>query len=235
VRAFNVADRYRTPVLILADEVVGHMVEKVVIPSVKQIDYWERKEPKQNPGEEIKPFAVEDDDLVPPMIHAGEGYRIHFTGLTHDERGYPDMRAETHHALITRLSQKIEHNAEEIIILEEEWLEDAKIVVVSFGCTARSAKRAVRKARNAGMPVGFLRLVSLWPFPEQRIREIAKNVDAFIVPEINLGQISREIERLVFQRVVGVNHAGGKMMTPNEILQTVMEVAGRGNGHHRGR
>jgi 2-oxoglutarate ferredoxin oxidoreductase subunit alpha len=235
IRAFNVADRYRTPVVVLADEVVGHMVEKVVIPSAKQIDYWERKEPRQSPGEDFSPFAVEDDDLVPPMVHAGEGYRIHFTGLTHDERGYPDMRAEAHHALVTRLGQKIKHNAEDIIILEEEWLEDAKIVVVSFGCTARSAKRAVRKARNAGMPVGFLRLVSLWPFPEKRIREIAKNVDAFIVPEINLGQVSREIERLVSQGVVGVNHAGGKMMTPDEILQTVMEVAGRGNGHRRSR
>jgi len=168
VRAFNVADRYRTPVVILADEVVGHMVEKVVIPSAKQIDYWERKGPWQSPGDDFKPFAVEDDDLVPPMVHAGEGYRIHFTGLTHDERGYPDMRAERHHQLVTRLSEKIIRNAEDIIVIEEEWLEDAEIVVVSFGCTARSAKRAVRKLRQAGMPVGFLRLISLWPFPACR-------------------------------------------------------------------
>lgn len=235
VRAFNVADRYRTPVVILADEVVGHMVEKVVIPSAKQIDYWDRKEPRQSPGGDFKPFAVEDDDLVPPMVHAGEGYRIHFTGLTHDERGYPDMRAEIHHALVTRLSEKIKRNADDIIVIEEEWIEDAKVVVLSFGCMARSAKRAVRNLRQAGVPVGFLRLVSVWPFPERRIKEIAQNVDAFIVAEMNLGQISREMERFVCQRVIGVNHAGGQMMSPNEISKTIMEVAGRGNGHRRRR
>jgi 2-oxoglutarate ferredoxin oxidoreductase subunit alpha len=211
------------------------MVEKVVIPSAKQIDYWERKKPWQLPGDGFEPFAVDDDDLVPPMAHAGEGYRIHFTGLTHDASGHPDMRAEAHHALVTRLSNKIKHNAGDIIVVEEEWLDDAKIVVVSYGCTARSVKRAVRKLRKMGIPVGFLRLVSLWPFPEQRIKEVARNVDAFIVAEMNLGQISREIERVVSQKVVGVNHAGGQMMSPNEIMKTIMEVAGRGNGHHNGR
>jgi 2-oxoglutarate ferredoxin oxidoreductase subunit alpha len=235
VRAFNVADRYRTPVIVLADEVVGHMVEKVIIPPEKEIERWERKRPKQKPGEDFEPYDVEDEDLVPPMAHAGEGYRIHFTGLTHDSRGYPDMTAETHHALVTRLGEKIERNAGEIIVVEEEWLDEAKIIVVSFGCTARSAKRAVREARQAGMPVGFLRLVSLWPFPERRIKEIAKKVDAFIVAEINLGQVSRELDRHVTQRVVGVNHAGGKMMSPEEIFRAIMEVGGRGNGHHRRR
>jgi 2-oxoglutarate ferredoxin oxidoreductase subunit alpha len=235
VRAFNVADRYRTPVIVLADEVVGHMVEKVIIPPEKEIERWERKRPKQKPVEDFEPYDVEDEDLVPPMAHAGEGYRIHFTGLTHDSRGYPDMTAETHHALVTRLGEKIERNAGEIIVVEEEWLDEAKIIVVSFGCTARSAKRAVREARQAGMPVGFLRLVSLWPFPERRIKEIAKKVDAFIVAEINLGQVSRELDRHVTQRVVGVNHAGGKMMSPEEIFRAIMEVGGRGNGHHRRR
>jgi 2-oxoglutarate ferredoxin oxidoreductase subunit alpha len=145
------------------------------------------------------------------------------------------MSAEAHHALVTRLSDKIERSASEIIVVEEEWLDGAEIVVVSFGCTARSAKRAVREARQAGMPVGFLRLVSLWPFPERRIKEIAKKVDAFIVAEINLGQVSRELDRHVTQRVVGVNHAGGKMMSPEEIFRAIMEVGGRGNGHHRRR
>ena len=119
--------------------------------------------------------------------------------------------------------------------LEEEWLEDAKIVVVSFGCTARSAKRAVRKLRRAGMSVGFLRLISLWPFPERRIKEIAQDVDAFIVAEINMGQVSREMERFVSQKVVGVNHAGGQMMSPNEIMNTIIEVANLGNGHRKRR
>ena len=235
VRAFNVADRYRTPVIVLADEVVGHMVEKVVIPPENEIERWGRKRPKKKPGEDFKPYAVEDDDLVPPMAHAGEGYRIHFTGLTHDARGYPDMSAEAHHALVTRLSDKIERNAGEIIVVEEEWLDGAEIVVVSFGCTARSAKRAVREARQVGKRVGYLRLVSLWPFPERRIKEIARQVNAFIVAEINLGQVSRELERHVTQKVVGVNHAGGKMMSPEDIFRVITEVSGRGNGHHRRR
>jgi 2-oxoglutarate ferredoxin oxidoreductase subunit alpha len=159
------------------------------------------------------------------MVHAGEGYRIHYTGLTHDERGYPDMTAEVHHALVTRLVDKVRKNADQVIRTEGYHMEDARILVVAYGCTARSARRAVREAREAGIPVGLLRLVSLWPFPEAQFRELAVSVDEFIVAEMNLGQISLEVERLVQRPVKGVFHAGGAMIPPDPILKAIQEVA----------
>jgi 2-oxoglutarate ferredoxin oxidoreductase subunit alpha len=231
VHAFNIADRFRIPVLLMADEVVGHMVERVVIPSPDQIPIWERKKPKEKPGETFYPFHTDDPDLVPPIVHAGDGYRIHYTGLTHDEQGYPDMSAEAHHELVTRLVEKIDLNADQLIRTDESFLEDARIVVLSFGGTARSARRAVRDARNLGIPVGFLRLISLWPFPVDRIRSLAEDADAFIVVEMNLGQMIQEVERHVKQPVYGVHHAGGAMMSPGQILEKIKEVANHGNGH----
>ena len=231
VHAFNIADRYRVPVLLMADEVVGHMVERVVIPAEDQIPIWERKRPRSSSAETFKPFQADDPDLVPPIAHAGEGYRIHFTGLTHDERGYPDMSAETHHRLVTRLVEKISRNANHFIRTEDHRMDDARIAVMAYGSTARSARRAVNDARRAGIPVGFIRLVSLWPFPEDQILQIARQVDTFIVAEMNLGQMSHELERHVHQPVVGVHHAGGVMMSPERILEAIQEVANRGNRH----
>lgn len=227
VLSFNVADRYRVPVLLMADEVVGHMVERVVIPSEEHIERWERKRPKAPPNGSgsFAPFKADGSDLVPPMVHAGEGYHIHFTGLTHDERGYPDMTAKTHHALVTRLVDKVRNNADQIIRTEGYHLEDARIVVVAYGCTARSARRAVREAREMGIPVGLLRLVSLWPFPEEKFRELAGSVDEFIVAEMNLGQMSLEVERVVHRPIKGVFHAGGAMIPPDPILKAIQEVA----------
>ena len=225
ILAFNIADRYRTPVLILGDEVVGHMIERVVIPPKEQIDHWGRKRPKEPDNGRYSPFKVEDVDLVPPMLHAGEGYRVHFTGLTHDERGYPDMSAETHHQLVTRLVNKIRHNADQIIRTEGYYLDDAQILVVAYGCTARSAQRAVREARQKGIQVGLLRLISLWPFPEVLFQELAEKVETIIVAEMNLGQMSREIQRATGHPVRGVFHAGGEMIPPEPILEAIREAA----------
>jgi 2-oxoglutarate ferredoxin oxidoreductase subunit alpha len=230
IQSFNIADRYRVPVLLMADEVVGHMVERVVIPDLDQINIWKRKRPNGKKKDTFKPFEISDPDLVPPMAHAGEGYRIHFTGLTHDERGYPDMTAETHQSLVTRLVDKIRVNADEIIQIEESFMDDARVVVIAFGSTARSARRAVKEARNLGIPAGFLRLITVWPFPENRIRELAGEVDSFIVAEMNLGQIVHEVERIVHQPVTGVHHAGGAMMSPDPILNAIQEVAANGSG-----
>lgn len=229
VLAFNVADRFRVPVLMMSDEVIGHMVERVIIPPADQIPRWERKRPKTSPNgnRAFKPFLV-DEDLVPPMAHAGEGYHIHITGLTHDEQGYPDMTADTHHELVTRLREKILQNADAIIRTEEYFMDDAQIIIISFGCTARSALRAVQDARTKGIPVGFLRLVSLWPFPEMLVKSIAEQVDSIIVAEMNLGQISREVERHVQQKVYGIHHAGGAMITPERIFDVIQEVANNG-------
>ncbi|MBW8010572.1 MAG: 2-oxoacid:acceptor oxidoreductase subunit alpha [Chloroflexi bacterium] len=226
VLSFNMADRYRVPTLLLADEVIGHMVERVVIPEESEIEHWERKKPTKPPNGRFKPFEALDDDLVPPIAHAGEGYKVHFTGLTHDERGYPDMTPDTHQKLVTRLVEKIRVNADDIIRTEDYQLDDAKIVLISFGCTARSARRAVRDAREQGIPVGLLRMISIWPFPKKIIKELASNADTFIVAEMNLGQMSREVERHVSQPVVGVNHAGGEMISPEKILKAIKEVAG---------
>jgi 2-oxoglutarate ferredoxin oxidoreductase subunit alpha len=224
ILAFNVADRYRVPVLMLADEVVGHMVERVIIPPEDQIERWERKRPARPPNGRFDPFRADEADLVPPMVHAGEGYRVHFTGLTHDERGYPDMTAETHHRLVTRLVEKVNRNAEAIIRTEGYDLEDARILVVAYGCTSRSARSAVRRARALGIPVGLLRLISIWPFPESQLRELASQVDELIVAEMNLGQISREVERVTHRPVRGVFHAGGAMIPPEPILQAIQEA-----------
>ncbi len=228
VLSFNIADRYRVPVLMMADEVIGHMVERVIIPSEDSIERWERKRPKTPPNGRFDPFLADDPDLVPPIVHAGEGYKIHYTGLTHDERGYPDMSAETHHHLVTRLVKKIRNNAPDIIRFEEYHLEDARIAVIAYGCTARSARSAVRKARQEGIPVGLLRPISLWPFPEQILRELAGQIDTFIVAEMNLGQISREVERIVHRSVQGVHHAGGAMIPPEPILEAIYSEVSHG-------
>lgn len=233
VHAFNVADRFRIPVFILGDEVIGHMMERVEIPAEEAIPRWERKLPPKLAGDQstwnslwvTDPQQIPNPDLVPPLAHAGEGYRLHLTGLTHDQRGYPDMNAETHHQLVTRLVAKIRRNANEIIRTEAYHLDDARIVVIAYGCTARSARRAVRLAREQGIPVGLLRLISIWPFPEDQLRSLAQQVDVFIVAEMNLGQMRLEVERCVDRPVSGVHHAGGAMIPPEQILEEIIASA----------
>ena len=227
ILSFNMADRFRVPVLLMADEVIGHMVERVEIPAEKQIPRWSRKRPPHPPNGSFQAFLPEGPDLVPPMAYAGEGYKVHFTGLTHDERGYPAMSAEAHQRLVTRLIDKIQGNADEIIRTETYYLEDAQIVVISYGCTARSARRAIQDARQLGIPAGMLRLISLWPFPEQIVEQLAESAESFIVAEMNLGQMSLEVERVVKRPVEGVFHAGGAMIPPEPILKAIKEVAGR--------
>src|SRR5512136_91096 len=225
VHSFNVANRYRSPVLLMSDEVIGHMIERVVIPPEDQIPHWERKQPPHPPNGRFDPFLAEDADLVPPIAHAGEGYRVHFTGLTHDEHGYPDMSAETHHRLVTRLVEKIRRNADQLIRTDGYYLDDARIVVIAYGCTARSARRAVFAARQNGIPAGLLRLVSIWPFPEQIVKELAGRAASFIVAEMNLGQMIREVQRHVRQPVRGVFHAGGALIPPEPIINAICEEA----------
>ena len=228
ILAFNVADRFRVPVLVLSDEVIGHMVERVVIPPAEEIPRWERKAPSQPPPAPDAPpyrsFKADPDDLVPPIAHAGEGYRVHYTGLTHNEIGYPEIVPETHDKLVRRLIAKIKRNEEQIIRTEGYYLEGAEVVVISYGCTARSARRAVREARQAGLPVGFLRLISIWPFAEEQIRELARTVKHFIVAEMNLGQLRLEVERAVQSPVQGVHHAGGELITPERIQAAIQQA-----------
>ncbi|MBN1825338.1 MAG: 2-oxoacid:acceptor oxidoreductase subunit alpha [Candidatus Eisenbacteria bacterium] len=223
IQAFNLSERYRLPVLVMMDECVGHMTEKVVIPPPEEIDIVERRITSLPPGEYL-PYAPNGDG-VPDMVMVGDGYRIHSTGLTHDERGYPMMTAEVQDRLVRRLKDKIEKNADDIIDVESNRLDDAEVVVLSYGITSRVARAAVDAARAEGIRVGELRLVTVWPFPEKLVRELAERVSAIVVPEINLGQVVLEAERVVGGRaaVLPVTHAGGWVHDPAAILGAIRE------------
>ena len=222
IAAFNTADRYRIPVFVLMDEVIGHMAERVVIPEEEAIPHTARKKPRTPKTETFLPFAP-DEDLVPPIAHAGEGYKVHMTGLTHNERGYPALTAETHDTLVRRLVDKVRLNAADIVDYEEHEVDDAETVVIAYGCTSRSARSAVDEARVQGLSCGLLRPKTIWPFPQERLKRLHEKgkVKRFVVPEVNLGQLRREIERLTHLPVDGLNHAGGKMPTPAEILEVL--------------
>jgi len=223
IKAFNLAERYRVPTLLMMDETVGHMVEKVEIPPAESIEIEPRRYTRLPPSEYL-PYQP-GPDLVPDMAPVGKGYRFHVTGLTHDERGYPVMTAEAQGKLIPRLVRKILDNANKICITDEHSLEDAEVVLVSFGITARIALYAVEAARRAGIRVGLLRPVTIWPFPEKRLREVLGRARAVVVPELNLGQLALEVERIVAGKVpvIRLNHAGGAVIDPEEILRTVKE------------
>lgn len=224
VKAFNLSETYRVPTFIMTDECVGHMHEKVVIPPAGEIEVVERKW-YQGPKDKYLPYKP-DKDLVPFMIKAGDGYRFHTTGLTHDERGYPAINAEAQDWNVRHLIDKIRKNSDKIIDYREDQVEGAEVVVIAFGITSRVAVKAVQEARRTGIKVGVLRLVTVWPFPEARIRELAGRVKAFVVPELNLGQIQREVERCAFGRapVIGVPHCGGWVHDPADILQAIKEA-----------
>ena len=196
IQAFNLSERFRTPVVLLTDESVGHMTEVVAIPPSDRINLVKRKRPRMKP-ENYLPYEG-GKDLVPPMPDAGEGYNIITTGLTHDERGYPVVTPEVQEALLDRLNRKILDFREEIIDYESFHADDADVVVVSYGISSRPAKRAVKKAREAGTRAGLLRLRTIWPFPEEVIQELAQRIDGFVVPEVNEGQIALEVQRAAF-------------------------------------
>jgi 2-oxoglutarate ferredoxin oxidoreductase subunit alpha len=225
IKAFNLAEQYRVPVFFMMDEVVGHMTERVVIPSAETIEVVERRWTKKPPGQ-YKAYET-NGDLVPEMVKAGDGYRIHITGLTHDEQGYPAMNPKTQGQLIGRLVGKIRQNREKLIEVQGEHLEDAEIVVVSFGITSRVTGPAIEAARQKGIKVGHLRLIITWPFPSTLIQQLAQRVKAFIVPELNMGQMVLEVERAAAgrARVISMPHAGGTVHEPQDILQNILEVA----------
>jgi 2-oxoglutarate ferredoxin oxidoreductase subunit alpha len=232
IRAFNLAEKFRTPVLVMTDAEVGHMTERVIIPPPEEIELVER--PLVRKGD-IEPdhFRIyrdpdpSDDSVVSPMAIAGEGFRFHVTGLTHDERGYPAMNAEASEWNIKRLVKKIRLNRDEIIQVEERHLEDAEIVVVSYGISARTSLWPIEQAQEEGIRIGYLRLITVWPFPEERIQTLAKKIRAFVVPEINDGQILREVERCAAGKAaaVGVPHAGGGVHNPQDICDAIVGAA----------
>lgn len=226
ITAFNLSEKYRVPVLVMADEVVGHMSEKVVLRQLDPDELWERRRPTV-PPEQYMPYEP-DEDLVPPMAIAGEGYRFHVTGLTHDERGYPSMTAQAQEGGVRRLVDKIRLNRKDIISYEETYMDDADVVVCAYGITSRVARHAVQMARAEGIRAGLLRLITVWPFPEEHIRELALRTRAFLVPEINAGQIVLEVERCACGKAetVLMPHMGGGVHHPHSILDAIKEVAG---------
>jgi 2-oxoglutarate ferredoxin oxidoreductase subunit alpha len=165
--------------------------------------------------------------MVPEIAPAGEGYKFHVTGLTHDERGYPNMTPQTQDKLIRRLQQKIQSAADRIAMFEEDQLDNADVTVVSYGITSRVAQRAIDVARQQGLRVGKLRLITAWPFPERKIADLSTRVKAFVVPELNLGQMVREVERAAAgrARTISVPHAGGGVHNPEDILNVIVEAA----------
>lgn len=221
VTAFNLAEKFRVPVMFMMDECVGHMTEKVVIPDAKEIAVTPRRHASKPPGA----FNLYEagEELVPEMAHAGEGYKVYVTGLTHDKRGYPLMNPASQKELVTRLFDKITRAADELTIVEAEGLEDADVVVVSYGITSRVAQRAIEMARAKGLKVGKLRLICVWPFPEKLIRELAPKVKALVMPELNMGQVVIELERCAGGqcKVISVPHPGGTVHKPADILAAI--------------
>lgn len=222
IKAFNLSEEYRVPVIFLMDESVSHMSEKVIIPPKDKIKIVERKKPTVKP-EEYLPFKAED--FVPPMACAGEGYRVHVTGLTHDEKGYPQATSpEVQERLVRRLCDKIRKNEEKMRDIEEFEMEDAEFAVVSFGTTARSCKAAVKQARKRGYKVGLIRLRTIWPFPEEYFEEMGERIKNFLVVEVNYGQIKLEVERSVRKKVHLLPKMGGEIHKPEEIYEKIKEV-----------
>jgi 2-oxoglutarate ferredoxin oxidoreductase subunit alpha len=221
VKSFNLAEQFRVPVMFMMDECVGHMTEKVVIPEADQIELFPRRHASKPPGE-FNLFEA-GPDLVPEMAHAGEGYKVYVTGLTHDKRGYPVLNPVAQRELITRLFEKVRRAADELTIIETEGMEDADVVVVSYGITSRVAQRAIQMARDKGLKVGMLRLICVWPFPEKLIRELATKVKALVMPELNMGQVVLELERCAGGKcqVISVPHPGGTVHKPAEILEAI--------------
>ncbi len=224
IKAFNLAEQYRVPVMVMMDECVGHMIERVTIPPLENIEIFERRfyaGAKNN----FLPFKA-DQDTAPPMIKTGDGFNIHVTGLTHDDKGYPNMSATAHAKLVNRLTNKIKINANKIIEYKEDQLENAEVVVLTYGITSRVAIPAIEQAREEGMKIGHLRLITAWPFPEKKIAELSSNVKAFIVPEINLGQMVYEVERNACgkAKTIHVPHAGGAVHKPKDIYTAIINA-----------
>ncbi len=224
VRAFNLAEEYRCPVFVMADEVIGHMREKIVVKD--NIEIVARKRPEKT--DDYLPFENVENGTT-PMPAFGDGFNIHVTGLTHDERGYPDTNnPETHDMLVQRICDKVLNNKDKICSVQYENCEDADIIIVSYGAPVRSAIEAVKRARADNKKVGYVKLDTPWPFPDEQLKEITKNAGDIIVVEMNLGQMYYEIARVLGRNanvhLMGV--IGGLLPVPDEILDGINRVGG---------
>ncbi len=227
IKAFNFSEKYRTPVIFLADALVSSLEEKIELAD-ETVEIFERREPEESP-EDYKAFAYTKGGVV-PLAKFGEGYRYHVTGLLHDEKGYPTEDSELVSQWWDHMYSKIEDNLDDILLYEEIELDDADIALIAYGGTAMAATRAVSLAREQGIKLGLLKLQTIWPFPEERVKKLAVDMDNIIVPELNFGQIRSEVERLAAgqSNIEGINKADGNQITPDEILTAIQKhlVAG---------
>lgn len=224
ILAFNLAEKYMTPVILMMDEIVGHSTEKVVLPEEGSIEIVNRKQPTE-PPETYLPYR-NTEDCIPVLAPFGTGYRYNVTGLCHNETGFPTNTNKEIENLIIRLTEKIERHRDDIIKYKETMLDDAEIAIFAYGAVARSARSAVNRCRMQGIKVGFIEPITLWPFPAERIREIAGSVKAFVVPEMNLGQMAREIT-LAARCTIDVHElhrVDGEPITPDQIVDRIKEV-----------
>jgi len=224
VEAFNLSEIYRVPIFILADEIVGHMREKVIIPETVKI--VERKKPDV-PPQDFLPYKVDSDTDVPPMPAFGEGYRMPVSGLTHTEAGVPSTSYEVQNAMVTRLWNKVEKKVEQLTKIESAYLEDAEVIVLAYGSVARSVKSAVLEARKQGLKVGYLRLITLWPFPDRVIKDLVmRKPKAIIFPEMNMGKMVREVERAAGGKteIISFPKPGVELHKPTEIYDLISGV-----------
>ncbi|WP_457677570.1 2-oxoacid:acceptor oxidoreductase subunit alpha [Thermovibrio sp.] len=228
IRAFNWAERLRTPVILLLDEVLGHMRETVDMDQFTpdKVEIWNRKMPEV-PPEEYLPYKPGEDDVPAIAPYGTPGYRGHATGLHHDYTGFPTTDPEMCQELIDRLIRKVKNKQPEMEKNEAYKLDDAEFAIVTFGTTARAAKTAVDLAREKGIKAGLLRVVTIWPSPEKTLNELAKSVKAILVPELNMGQYALEVERCAKGEapVYRLNRANGKIIYPHEILSKLEEIA----------
>jgi 2-oxoglutarate ferredoxin oxidoreductase subunit alpha len=224
VKAFSLAEKYRTPVIILSDEVVGHTREKLLLPPETPLEVVDRVRPDM-PPEWYLPYA-DTASGVPPMGIFGDGYRYHVTGLIHDVRGYPTERPDEIVPFLNRLFRKITQHFHDIQMVREEQTADAEILVVAYGSVARSARRAVIEARERGVKAGLLQLITLWPFPRRHLEPLLRQVRAALVPELNMGQMSREVKRVNqgMTRVETLNRFDGNLITPDEIMERLLKM-----------
>jgi 2-oxoglutarate ferredoxin oxidoreductase subunit alpha len=212
VKAFNMAEKYRTPTFVIADQIVAHMTDRLLVPPPEKIQVLQRRRPAKKDSDFL-PFDFSQD--FPPMALAGEGYHVSIESLTHDEHGYPSTDHEVSVRMIEHLVNKVRNHADEIVEVEHYMTEDAEVVVVAYGSTSRSALSAVRKARRVGRKVGLLRLVTPWPFPAKEIERLkAKKI---IVPEVNYGQMEHSVREFAPCPVVGVHHGAGTLVPPEKI------------------
>lgn len=223
VLAFNFSEKYRTPVILLMDEVIAHLREPVSLPEPGELEVVERIAPTVPPEWY---FAYEETSSdVPPIVSFGEGYRYHVTGLLHDRAGFPTLRLDEIQPWFKRVFRKIDGHASDIVRLQSSHMDDAKVAIVSYGATARSAQEAMLMARAKRRRVGTVKLQTIWPFAREEIDHLAETVEKIIVPEMNLGQLVLEVERIAAGRcrVVPVGSTDGEMVTPQQILAALGE------------